>query len=51
MDEFSKSDSVSSNMEPPNSSSIMLRFFLRGMVTNRVFESEWYLKNLSIQWD
>jgi len=29
---LSKSGSVSLNREPPNSSSIMLRFFLRGMV-------------------
>lgn len=35
VEDLSKSDSVSLNMEPLNSSSIMLRFFLRDMVPTK----------------
>jgi len=42
--ELSKSDSVSLKMELPNSSSIMLRFFLRGIVLTKCLKCSCILK-------
>jgi len=48
--ELSNGDSVSLNREPPNSSSIMLRFFLRRMVFTNYLRLSCVLKGIRCTW-